>query len=295
MDDSQKIICIVGPTGCGKTKLAVKLASANNGVIISADSRQVYRGLDNGTNKEGTTGKYEGFTVRFIDNVPQFMIDIVDPGVRFTLADWLTRVKDLLQLIKSWGKTPFLVGGTGLYVTALLENYQLGGEDLNIRKTLSEMDLGQLQLMATNYEIMPEDRNNRRRLVRMLERDSSGSAPYTINLDLKSLILHSKVERSVSYQRCDNRIDKVFDLVVDEVRGLIKKGISTEWLESLGLDYRYATFYILEKLTKEEAIERLKFSTHSFIRRQEVWWRHHGKIHDVTNETEASKLVSKFL
>ncbi len=122
-----KLIAVVGPTGSGKTALAVQLAKKFDGIIISADSRQVYRGLDVGTNKEGEPGRWESHSARIIDGIPQLLIDVAIPGERFTLNDWLIQARYALERIWAAGKLPIVVGGTGLYVTALLEGYQPGG------------------------------------------------------------------------------------------------------------------------------------------------------------------------
>ena len=121
------LLAVVGPTGSGKTKLAVKLAKKFNGVVVSADSRQVYRGLDIGTNKEGVPGKWGNYQARIVDGIPQLLVDVVEPGDRFTVADWLTLARKMLREIWAAGQLPIVVGGTGLYVTALTEGYQLGG------------------------------------------------------------------------------------------------------------------------------------------------------------------------
>jgi len=122
----KKILAVVGPTGSGKTNLATKLAKKCDGIIISADSRQVYRGLDIGTNKEGEPITWMGFVGRELEGIPQLLIDIVEPGERFTLHDWLTNARQAIEVIHKQGKVPIIVGGTGLYVSALVSGYQPG-------------------------------------------------------------------------------------------------------------------------------------------------------------------------
>lgn len=125
-NSKQKLVAVVGPTGSGKTALAVKLAKQFNGVIISADSRQVYRGLDVGTNKEGDKGECFEKPARIIEGIPQLLVDSVEPGEKFTLHDWLAQAKYVLKHIFEAEKLPVIVGGTGLYVSALLEGYEPG-------------------------------------------------------------------------------------------------------------------------------------------------------------------------
>lgn len=227
-----KLIAVVGPTGSGKTALAVKLAHKFNGVIISADSRQVYRGLDIGTNKEGEVGKWGQYQARIVDGVPQLLIDIVDPGERFTLNDWLQQAQYGLKHIFERGQLPIVVGGTGLYVTALLEGYQPGGG-----------------------------------------RFAKNNKP----VDFESLILMPDVERQVLNQRSDVRFTRIFDALIAETEKLLASGVSGEWLDKIGLDYRYAFKRIRGQLRRDEAIEQYQAASRAYIRRQITWWRHHGE------------------
>lgn len=121
----KSIIAVVGPTGSGKTKLGVELAKKYNGIILSADSRQVYSGLNAATNKEGQPVVWQGLTGREIDGIPQLLVDIVPAGESFNLSQWLVAARGALEKIETAGFRPIVVGGTGLYVTALLEGYQL--------------------------------------------------------------------------------------------------------------------------------------------------------------------------
>ncbi len=147
VNSKQKLVAVVGPTGSGKTALAVVLAKKFNGVIISADSRQIYRDLNVGTNKEGEPGEYLGKPTRIIDSIPQLLVDVVEPGERFTVADWLERAKYMLEHIFESGKIPIIVGGTGLYITALLEGYQPGEGRFSKKKV--PVDFQALTLMPS--------------------------------------------------------------------------------------------------------------------------------------------------
>ena len=244
------LLAVVGPTGSGKTKLAVKLAKKFNGVIISADSRQVYRGLDIGTNKEGTPGRWYGQACRIIDGIPQLMIDIADSGERFTLNDWLQLAKYGLKPIFEAGQLPIVVGGTGLYVTALTEGYQLGGG-----------------------------------------RFAKNNQP----VDFEPLILMPDIERSVLNKKSDERFPKVFDTLVAETKKLLDSGISGEWLNSIGLDYRYAYRYLDGQLEREETILQFQAASRAYIRRQITWWRHHGEPILAKKNSETIRLVDSWL
>lgn len=250
MSSKNKVVAVVGPTGSGKTALASALARHYNGVIVSADSRQVYRGLDSGTNKEGVPGTWQGETARVIDGVPQLLIDIAQPGSRFTLADWLAEAERLLEKIWAAGQLPIVTGGTGLYVTALLEGYQPG-----------------------------EGRYAQKRRAR----------------NFQALILQSDVERAQLYQHSDERFPRVFDAVVRESESLVKTGVPYQWLEAIGLDYRYAAYYLQGTLPRQAAIDQFCQASRHYIRRQLTWWRHHGPTQLVKTVAEATQAVEDFL
>jgi len=120
-----KLVAVVGPTGSGKTELGALISQRYRGVILSADSRQVYRGLDVGTNKQGLPGFWHGATARFLGATPQLLLDLVEPGTRFTLADWLRAAGAALSEVRAQNYLPVVVGGTGLYVSALISGWTL--------------------------------------------------------------------------------------------------------------------------------------------------------------------------
>lgn len=246
----KKLIAVVGPTGSGKTAVAIQLAKQFNGVIISADSRQVYKGLDVGTNKDGVPGYWQGEPARIADGIPQLLIDVVNPGDRFTLHDWLAAAKKVLPKIWAKGKLPIVVGGTGLYVTALTEGYVLG-----------------------------EGRYSKRRLP----------------VDFEALFLEVSWPRDELSRRSDERFIRVFDAVVAETKQLITDGVSTDWLENLGLDYRFASYFLRLTMNRELTIEEFQKASRAYIRRQLTWWRHHGPTVKVDNSAEASQAIKEFL
>ncbi len=247
---SKKVIAVVGPTGSGKTALAVALAKKFNGVLISADSRQVYCGLDVGTNKEGEVGSYMGQPARLVEDIPQVLVDIIQPGERFTLNDWLEQARNNIYVIWRNGQLPIVVGGTGLYVTALLEGYQPGsGRGAQLKKAV----------------------------------------------DFESLVLQTNVDRNVLNKKSDERFPRIFDQLVAETNGLLTAGVSGNWLDSIGLDYRYAICNIRGGLSREEAISQFQKASRAYIRRQLTWWRHHGQPILIKNSAAAEANVQKFL
>lgn len=249
-DPKSKIITVVGPTGSGKTRLGVELAQVFNGVVISADSRQVYRGLDRGTNKEGVVGSWQGQPARIIDNIPQLLVDIVPAGAPFNLADWLEAAKVAIRIIQKQNQLPIIVGGTGLYVTALTVGYQPGG---------------------------------------------GRGATRRLSPDFDSLLIQPKIERETLDQKSNQRISAIFDDLVRETRELINQGVSSDWLEKIGLDYRYAVRFLNGQLSRSMAIDEAQAASRQYIGRQQTWWRHHGTIVTVASVTEARAEVERFL
>ncbi len=244
------LVAIVGPTGSGKTALASSLGRRFNGVILSADSRQVYRGLDVGTNKEGAVARWHGQPARIIDGVPQLLIDIAEPGQRFTLYDWLQTAREALELVWSHGHLPIVTGGTGLYATALLDGYQPGG----------------------------------------------GRYAKTTELArFRSLVLMPDVDRTVLYQRSDDRFERIFDELIKEVSHLVEAGVTHKWLQSIGLDYRFASYYLTRQMNRELAITQFQQSSRQYIRRQLTWWRHHNSPRLVTGTADAVDRVTNFI
>lgn len=247
---SKQIVAVVGPTGSGKTALAVTLAKKFNGVLISADSRQVYRGLDIGTNKEGEPGEWHDQPARLVEDVPQLLIDIAQPKERFTLNDWLEQARYALNRVLSAGQLPIVVGGTGLYVTALIEGYQPG---------------------------------------------KGRGAKLKNPVEFEALILQPEVPRELLNKTSDERFPRIFDALVGETERLLTEGVTAEWLEAIGLDYRYAIRFINSQLTREEAVSQFQQASRQYIRRQLTWWRHHGPLRWVKDEKEAVKEVGRFL
>ncbi|MBI4948340.1 hypothetical protein HY844_02180 [Candidatus Berkelbacteria bacterium] len=246
----KKVIAIVGATNSGKTALAVKLAKEINGVIISADSRQIYRGLDVGTNKEGKQSEFLGYTSRIIEEIPQLLIDQMEITQKFTLNDWLILAKEMIDKLWKNGNVPIVVGGTGLYITALLEGYVPG---------------------------------------------SGRHAKIKNEVDFNSIILSPKVSRDELFKKSDQRIERIFDRLVEETRQLRTDARNIGWLKTIGLDYKFASDYLDGLLTKPQAIEQLKKASRAYIRRQQTWWRHHGTIHEIENYSKLVELVDNFL
>lgn len=328
----KKAIFIVGPTSSGKTSLAADIAKKYNGEIISADSRQVYVGMDIGTGKEGTCHlkrsersheilqpvsrglqddsnsrlQYIKRQARWIDGIPQYLIDIVKPGgEKYNLAKFLSDAKLILEDIWQRGKLPIVTGGTGLYISALLEGYSLP-------------PINQSQAGETGR----------------------GMWHKKIKLNFNPLVLALDMSRPKLYKKIDKRLRYRMELgLIGEVRGLIAGGVDPRWLIKIGLEYRYVTWYLLSKpslnlpLTNgekpgvanipldkgepegvkvmaiqsdQDLYDKLRFAIHAYARRQLTWIRHkinrphfigttRGRGEQSRSEKEAYNKIKQFL
>ncbi|MBI4135906.1 tRNA (adenosine(37)-N6)-dimethylallyltransferase MiaA [Candidatus Uhrbacteria bacterium] len=306
-----KLIVIVGPTSSGKTKLAVYLAQKFGGEIVSADSRQVYKGMDIGTGKE----------LRVYGRVRYHLIDVVSPKNTFTLAQYQKRAYRVIEDILRRGKLPILVGGTGLYVQAVVDGYILPEAPPNhkLRARLAKFTFTQLhaklkKLDPATYRVI--DKNNRRRLERAIEiclatgvqlskQRAKNPPPYEM------LMLGLEVPRAMLHKRIDKRLKaRLKQGMVKEVARLHRQGVSWRRLESLGLEYRYISRY-LKKLprakssrvwrdrakreTFNEMVRELSQAIKDFSRRQMTWFRREKRIVWIKNPKEAKRLLQQFL
>lgn len=295
-----KIIAILGPTASGKSDLAIALARKFNGEIVSVDSRQVYRGMDLGS------GKVTKLEQRM---APHHMLDIVNPGKTYTVAQFKKRAEREVENILKRGRVPILVGGSHLYMRALLYNYNIPSvkPDAKYRKLLELKTTPQLLALLKKvdppyYETV--DRNNRRRLIRALEvyhgsgkRFSSLTGEASPKYDAFKIGI--EVDRETIYKKIDMRVDvRVRKGMIREVQRLIDSGISKKWLKSIGLEYRFISEYLCGEKTKQkkdDMLQRLKYATHDFARRQLVWYRREDDICWLSKTKQAIDLVSPFL
>lgn len=298
----KKVIAIVGPTASGKTAFGVRLAKEFNGEIISADSRQVYRGLDLGTGKD--LDEYDG--------VPYHLIDIVDPEEKMTLFDYLPLARAAISDVHSRGKLPIIVGGTGLYVQGIVEGFELKqveglrAQDLGSykREELDEKTVKELNEILDKIDPdknLKVDRKNAHRLIRAIEMAQEGLTPVQIKPDFEVLQIGIDVPRDVLHEKIDKRVDTRFaEGMLAEVQGLIDRGVSTDWLIGLGLEYRIMTEYILAKkkgspINFEEISQDLKFKSHQFARRQLTWFRRFPEINWLSDYDQIKRFVKIFI
>jgi tRNA dimethylallyltransferase len=274
-----KLIAIIGPTGIGKTKLAIQLALLYNGEIVNADSRQIYRFMDIGTAKP--TGEELAL-------IPHHLVDIIEPDNEFSLAEYQRFADDAIQDIQRRGKIPFLVGGSGLYVWAVLEGWVIPkvAPDVIFRQGLEKRaELGQGgDLYRELEEIDPAaakkiDPHNIRRVIRALEVNKVSDSTFSRlqkkqTPPFRTLIIGLTAERKELYRRADERVDNMLKQgFVDEVDTLLKKGYNLGLPAMSSIGYREIGQYLEGGMTMEEAVYKIKTGTHRFIRHQYAWFR----------------------
>lgn len=300
-----KILVIVGTTASGKTGLAVRLAKKFNGEIISADSRQVYEGMDIGTGKD-----LEDYNIRKgkkVMKIPHHLIDIVDPNEKFDLAKWIKLANIAIEDIISRNKLPIIAGGTGLYAQALVEGFQLSeiGPDNKLRKDLEEKNAEELfyllEKINKNFakRLNNSERNNKRRLIRYIEvlKENNQKIKKKKNSKYEFVILGVTYPREELKERIYNRlIDRLEKQdMINEVKNLRKQGITWKRLEEFGLEYRFIAKYLQNKITYEEMVERLDIAIRQFAKRQMTWlkrWEKQGaSINWIRNNKDAEKFV----
>jgi tRNA dimethylallyltransferase len=291
-NDNQKVIAIVGATASGKSDWAKRLAHKYKGLVISVDSRQIYKGLDIGTAKD--------------KSFHQELIDIVEPADNFSLKNYQDSANELLKKSFLNKQVPFLVGGTGLYLDAIVYGFKLPDlreESLKLRKELEEKTDAELYHLLQQLD--PDasekiDPRNKRRVIRALEVTILTERPFSEQQKkqkppFKTLIIGIDKPREMLYARADARVEKMIkDGLVEEVRSIIKKyPVDLPSLNTIG--YREMIDYLQGRCDLPAAKEKIKFNTHNYIRKQDTWFRRNKQIKWVKTIEEADKLINHFL
>jgi tRNA dimethylallyltransferase len=270
-------IVVLGPTASGKTQLACQLACLLNGEIISADSRQVYKGLDIGTGKD-----LAEYTIKD-KKITYHLIDIVDPSEQFYLHQFTEQLKTTFEQVLSENKLPVICGGTGLYLDALRKDFAFTQikEDEALRKELESLSKEELTDRLEKYPkefINHVDLHSKKRIIRGIEiaehrlknpaelkNDSLPYRPYYIGI-LPDLTNRRDLIRQRLLQRLNGGL-------VDEVKNLLKKGLTHTRLEQLGLEYKFISCYLQNKISEKELVIQLQTAIFQFAKRQMTWFR----------------------
>jgi tRNA dimethylallyltransferase len=276
-----KLVVVLGPTVSGKSGSGITLAQCFHGEIVSADSRQVYHGLDIGTAK--VTPEERAL-------IPHHLLDVADPREIYTVAQFQREAIAAINEILARDHQPFLVGGSPHYIQAVIDNLEIPHIEPQpeLRAQLAARPLA--ELLAQLEELDPQsassiDRNNPRRVIRALEVCLVSGRPFSQQRRVaaplyRSLLLGIEWPREVLYQRIDARVDERMQQgMVQEVQRLLDEGVSHERLEALGLEYRFISRWLRgEFKSEDEMVERLKYAIHDFTRRQLTWFRKDKRI-----------------
>lgn len=291
-----KLVVVEGTTASGKSDLGVELALMFNGEIVSADSRQVFRGLDLGSGK---------ITPEETKGVPHHLIDICDPGDFFSMHDFQRRAYAAIDDIIARGRLPIMVGGTGLYVASVTEGYVMSDRppDLDYRNELEKRTTPQLyEMLLEKVPDVQVEAKNRNRVMRMLEKIHDGDDHLPHNQPrYDCLKLGVAFPRPILKERIDVRLEKRMQAgMVDEVRRLLDAGASVEFMLKLGLEYRYLTQYIIGEFATEEAMcAELSLAIKRFAKRQMTWFRRDREIRwldmQADPQAQAADLIRSFL
>ena len=271
-----ELITVLGPTATGKTALAVQLANLLGGEIISADSRQIYRGMDLGTGKDLEDYNIDG------KKIPYHLIDILDPTEDYNVCRFQTEFQIVYDNIHERGKLPILCGGTGLYLDSVLLNYRFEPINANTElrgnlesKSKEELAIQFQTLDPKFYEKWNTD--TKRRIIRGIELAMKNGTPETNSIpnDLsKTCVVGLQYPREIIRERITARLKfRLENGLIEEVKGLLKNGLPKERLNYFGLEYKFIRQYLDGELTKDELFELLKIAIHQFAKRQRSWFR----------------------
>lgn len=275
MNQKKPLITVLGPTASGKTALAVQLAYHLDGEVLSADSRQVYRRMDIGTGKDLSEYVVKGRPI------PYHLIDIREPGDKYTLFDYQHDFHQAYEEILTREKQPILCGGTGLYIESVLKGYNLPDVPPNpkLRASLEERSLDELSELLSSYRPLHNttDTKNKRRVIRAIEievyksqqRDVDTSFPAIENV-IVGLTIDREVRRANITARLKTRLQEG---MVEEVEQLLESGVTPKELIYYGLEYKFVTQHVIGELSLKEMSQKLEIAIHQFAKRQMTWFR----------------------
>lgn len=269
------MLTILGPTASGKTTLAAHLARRLGAEIISADSRQIYRGMDIGTGKDLSDYVVDGVSI------PYHLIDIADPGYKYNLFEYQRDFLSAYQDIKGRGVFPILCGGTGLYIESVLKAYKMMPVPQNeeLRQSLEDKSLEELTTILSTYKTLHNttDVDTAKRAIRAIEICEyyrSHPQDFVDFPDINCLVVGVDIARDLRREKISKRLRARLDEgMVDEVRRILDSGVSAEDMIYYGLEYKYLTNYVIGNLTYEQMVSELEIAIHQFAKRQMTWFR----------------------
>ncbi|MCD6429232.1 tRNA (adenosine(37)-N6)-dimethylallyltransferase MiaA [bacterium] len=302
-----KLLVIVGPNASGKSDLAVKLAKKFNGEVVSAVSRQVYKGMDIGTGKvprDKLKIKNEKLKIYLHQGIPHYLLDVASPKRRFTVAQYQKKAIEAIGKIQKKGKLPILCGGTGFYIQAVVDGIGIPEvkPDWKLREKLEKKTCDELYQQLKKLDpkrAKTIDKKNKRRLIRAIEivlKTKKPVPPLKQRRMFDVLIIGVKRDKKELKERIKKRLLRRFKLgMIKEVKKLHKSGVSWKRLEEFGLEYRFIAYYLQGKMKYEEMVKRLQKAIENYAKRQMTWFKRDKRIHWIKNRKEAEKLVKDFL
>jgi len=291
-----KLIVILGQTAVGKTALSIKLAKKFNGEIVSADSRQVYCGMNIGTGK---------VTKKEMRDIPHYLLDVANPKRRFTVTQYRNLALRVINKIQKVGKIPFLVGGTGFYIQAVVDGIIIPEvkPDWKLRKRLEKKSIKELYEILKKLDprrIRTIEKENPRRLTRAIEIVFKTKKPIpslkTQPLPYPFLMIGIRKEREKLNELIKKRFLKWLKQgLIKEVINLRKSGLSFKKIEDFGIHYRVIAQYLQNKIGDKEMIENSIREIQNYAKRQMTWFKRDKRIHWIRNYQEAEKIIKNFL
>jgi tRNA dimethylallyltransferase len=295
------LLVITGPTASGKTSLAAAVAKEVGGEIISADSRQVYRGMDLGTGKDYADYVIDG------TRIPCHLIDIADPGYKYNVFEFQRDFTRIYSCLKEKGVFPLVCGGSGMYADSIISGYKMNEvpPDSGLRAELEKKSIEELREILSTYKSLHNttDTDTKKRVIRAIEieyfnrNDGKPKAGFPA---LRSLVTGVMLDRDSRRKRISERLKQRLDAgMVDEVKHLIDAGVSTETLIYYGLEYKFITFYLTGKLSYSDMVKDLEIAIHQFAKRQMTWFRgmerRGTKIHWIAGNLPMEDKVQKVM
>ncbi|MCC7522257.1 tRNA (adenosine(37)-N6)-dimethylallyltransferase MiaA [Candidatus Uhrbacteria bacterium] len=303
-----RVLCIVGPTSSGKTLLGLRLAKTFNGEIINADARQVYQVFNIGTGKPmgGKRIKRGKIGMYLFEDIPHYLMDFLPPVKALSVAEWKATAYTAALGIRKRRKLPIVVGGTGLYIQALVDNYHFPEVPPQeaFRNAMSEKTLDELVKLLLRLD--PEaktlvDLKNPRRVMRALEVSTFTGKPFTAQKSqakpiIEPFMIAIKRERDELRERINLAVEAYIEAGwLDEIRSIRESGVDWDAPAMTSLGYRELGTYIRGECTLDEAIKKTKDATWQYAKRQLTWFKRDKRIHWVKDEDEAEQLVKKWL